>query len=88
MQTNLKHKLDSLDLKERLNGNALFLHKFNGFSTNSTKTSFIIHIVHALLTTIFILIMSNLKLILFEIRFPEIIKRLKFLILMNFRHVL
>jgi len=56
MQTNLKHKLDSLDLKERLNGNSLFLHKFSGFSTNSTKTSFTIHIVHALLTTIFILI--------------------------------
>jgi len=63
MQTNLKHKLDSLDLKERLNGNALFLHKFNGFSTNSTKTSFIIHIVHALLTTIFILIIIYLYLV-------------------------
>ena len=52
MQINLNGK----DLKERLNGNRLFLYKFRGFSTNSTKTSVLIFIVHSFFTTIFILI--------------------------------
>lgn len=39
----------------RLSGNTLFLHKFNGFSTTSLKTSLKIYIIHALISILIIL---------------------------------
>ncbi len=35
--------------KERLHGNKLFLHNFKDFSTNNSKLSFKMHIIHAML---------------------------------------
>lgn len=40
---------------DRLNGNKLFLHKFNNFSTTSVRTSLKIHIVHALISILAVL---------------------------------
>lgn len=42
---------------ERLNGNRLFLHNFKNFSTSNVKTSLKIHIIHALFSTLLVLIM-------------------------------
>lgn len=49
---------------DRFSGNRLFMHKFKNFSTNSTKTSFKIQIIHAL---IFIGIILSIVYILFVI---------------------
>jgi len=48
--------LNSLNLKNRLNGHPLFFYNFKSFTTNSMQTSLTMHIVHALLTVILILI--------------------------------
>lgn len=40
---------------DRLNGNKLFMHRFNNFSTTSVKTSLKIHILHALISILAVL---------------------------------
>jgi hypothetical protein len=56
--------------KERLQGNKLFLHNFKDFSTNSTKISLKMHILHAvlfILTSLSILYMAIVISIIFNI---------------------
>lgn len=69
MQLNriLNKKNNSFNFNERLNGNHLFLYKFKNFSTNSTKTSVIVYIIHGLFTSFLILIIFYIVLVVLTI---------------------
>jgi len=60
---NLKNNLNSLNLKNRLNGHPLFFYNFKSFTTNSMQTSLVMHMVHAFLTIILIIICIYVSLV-------------------------